>query len=798
MKISLPQVQYAQGIRKSASLKDQQTTTSPFETQTQTQYSKLSGYEVPFGAIKGIKPPKADFLAEKFKLAGVIQAKIDEAQSYSKDNIIHEELNKISSRLKKDMKKYMQSNFTFSKLENNWEEIREEVVTREMEKWEDELQHILDRVEDIIAERKAKDGNDYNLLHKLHKSLMSGEDVNLFGVYDEYYSHLGIANRLSQVKRLYPKIKLPPSPHEVLGKKIASTLDKDTAADLIDYYETKGGEVYPDKLREVGVSLCKRAVKNNGITDPKIVNERVLENIISEINEKILEAYGLGSLSKIPSTPLQAKITPEDLQLMKIDYDKYVISTLRQMYLEGKKLAEITYQEGDTLIRPKDFRDTQYRFEKPDETIKSYLKKGQKIRDNERNYDRFNNDQLQSRLKHYGNSELAQNEEILNKLIEFDSSQFTKEDRAPLIRFLRILDDINDKKITLEEGAKQIKEENLSPHGTIKLDKAEKEQKLNELKLEQQKNAEFKTYCTKYDNTTEELYRLNLTEAGSISSTYRPREIDDARSISDKILEIVEKYRKDGNIENTQQLENEIKYLNEYFEKKIYESSTPLLERATEFAKRPDGTVDEVKAGHYLANAKITTENFRELFGKYDKQHVRIIETIHNRFSEDKAIEALVKFDDFLALPAKEQIKISTILGHFDLDNDATQKPLVEAIVNNIYLKDSTFIDAALNKDQTKFVEAEMTQSAKAAIIKDKKFPLCLEYFELFERAMGKVAQAKEEDGIQAIGANNKTLQKMYKQEVKISKDERLYSSEGNYKFDIYKPGLHKNKNIKA
>ena len=158
----------------------------------------------------------------------------------------------------------------------------------------------------------------------------------------------------------------------------------------------------------------------------------------------------------------------------------------------------------------------------------------------------------------------------------------------------------------------------------------------------------------------------------------------------------------------------------------------------------------------------------------------------------------MIKFDEFLALPVKEQMKISTIMEHFDLDNNATQKPLVEAIVNNIYLKASTVIDAALNKEQSKFVEAEMLPSAKAAIIKDKKFPLCLEYFELFERAMGKVAQAKEEDGIQAIGANNKTLQKLYKQEVKISKDERLYASEGNYKFDIYKPGLHKNKNIKA
>lgn len=798
MKVTLPQVQYAQNIRKSALLKDQQTTTSPLETQTQPQYSKLSGYEVPFGAIKGIKPPKTDFFAEKFKLANVIQTKIDEAQNYSRENIIRGELYKINSLIRKDIKKYLHSNFSMNKLENNFDEIHEKIVAREIERWEDEFQRILDRVEDIRDEIKAKDGNDYSLLRKLHKSLMSEQDVDLFSVYNEYYSHLRSADSLSQVKKLYPKIKLPPSPHEILARKIATTLDKDSATDLLDYYETKSCEDYVDKLADVSFSLYKKAVKDNGITDPKIVDDKVLENIISEINEKILEAYNLGSLSKIPSTPLQAKIAPEDLQLMKIDYDKYVISTLRQMYLEGKKLAEITYQEGDTIMRPKDFRDTPYKFERPDETVKGYLKKGQKIRDCERNYDRFNNDQLKARLKHYGNSELAQDEEILDKLIEFDSSQFAKEDRAPLIRFLRILDDIHDGKITVEEGTKQIKEENLSPHGTIKLDRAEKEQKLRELKLEQQKHAEFKTYCTKYDNMTEELYKLNLPEAGSISSTYRPRDVDDTRSISDKILEIVEKYRKDGSNENTQQLENEIKYLNEYFEKKLYGTSKPLLEKATEFAKRPDGTVDEVKAGHYLANAKITTENFRELFGKYDKQHVRIIETIHNRFSEGKAIEALIKFDDFLVLPAKEQMKISTILGHFDLNNDATQKPLVEAIVNNIYLKDSTFIDAALNKDQTKFVEAEMTPSAKASIVKDKKFPLYLEYFELFERAMHKVAQTKEEDGIQVIGANNKTLQKMYKQEVKISKNERLYSSDGNYKFNVYKPGLHKNKNTKA
>ncbi len=796
MKITLPQIQYATSIKDLQIKKQQQ----PQQTTNiePNSYGNLSGHEIPFGAMHGVKAPKVDFLAEKFRLAGIIQSKIDEVKNYSTTKIVNDELNKVRKQMKADMKKYILENYSKNEMLNDVERIQEEVVERQILAWKDTLIDINDRVVDIRAYKMANDKNDYPLLRKLHTAIMN-DNTDLFSVYNEYYSHLGVANKLSQVKRLYPKMKLPPTPHEVLAKKIASTLDRETAENLLEYYETKGAESYVDKLTETSVSMYKKVVNKSGIKDPKIVNEKILENITSNINAKILDAYSIDSLSKIPTIPLPAKITPDDLQMMQIDYDKYVISVLRQMYIEGKKLAEITYQEGDKIIRPKDFRDTPYKFEKPDENIKGYLKKAQKIRESERNYERFNTEQLQARLKHYGNSEIAQNEEILDRLIEFDSSQFTKEDRAPIIKFLRILDDINDKKITTEDGAKQIKAENLSPHGTIKLDKAEKEHLLNELKLEQKRTAEYKKYCQNYDNVVEELYHLNLPDAGSICSTYRPKNIDETREISDKLLKIVENYRnKDGKLENTQNFEKDLKYFNDYLDKKLYDTKNPILAKAIEFAKRADGSVDEIRAGHYIDSEKITTENYQELYGNYETKHSDIIATIHNRFNGEKAIEALIKFDEFLALPVKEQMKISTIMEHFDLDNNATQKPLVEAIVNNIYLKASTVIDAALNKEQSKFVEAEMLPSAKAAIIKDKKFPLCLEYFELFERAMGKVAQAKEEDGIQAIGANNKTLQKLYKQEVKISKDERLYSSEGNYKFDIYKPGLHKNKNIKA
>ena len=50
---------------------------------------------------------------------------------------------------------------------------------------------------------------------------------------------------------------------------------------------------------------------------------------------------------------------------------------------------------------------------------------------------------------------------------------------------------------------------------------------------------------------------------------------------------------------------------------------------------------------------------------------------------------------------------------------------------------------------------------------------------------MSRTAQAKDEDGIQFLGSNNKSLKKLYKQEVKIPMDERLYSVNGDYVFDV-------------
>lgn len=795
MKITIPQVQYSNISKKlpERTRQDSQTITQPVNS----EYASLSGYEIPFGSIKGIKKSKIDFLAEKFKLAGIIQSKIDEVKNYSMRKIIEEELAKFRKQLQNDIKKYVINNYTKNEILYEPERLQREILERELLVWKSALQKANDNAMLLYEKRAAADKNDYELLHKLHTALMN-DNTDLYKVYKDYYSDLNNIGSIEKAKERYPKLEFPQSPQERLAKMMANGIDRGTANELLDIFDTEGMDKYTEKLYVVTRDTYKEVAKKNNTDVVEFANQKLFDNLLVEINNRVANAYATDDVSTFSTNPQIPKITNEDLQLLNIDYDKYVLHVLKEMYINGKKLSEIEYNEGRKSIKPKAFSNSPYKFEKPDEIIKNYLKKALKIRESERNYETFNTEMLQARLKHFGNSEIAHDEKILDKLIEFDSSQFTKEDRPHLIRFLRILDDINDKNITIEEGNKLIKSENLSPHGTKQLNKAEKEQKLNELKLAQQKNQEFRTYCSKYDAIVDELYHLKMPEAGSICSTYRPKDIDETREISDKLLKIIEKYQKNGKLESSESLEKEIKYYNEYLDKNLYDGTNPILKDAVKFAKNADGSIDEVKAGHYIACEKITGENYRELYSNYDTKYAEILDTIHSRLKGDNAVKTLIQFDNYLTLPQKEQLKITNILKYFDFCTDTAQKPIVESIVNKIYIPNSTIIQTSLNKEKTIMKDAEMLPSAKMEIIKDKKFPLCLDYFELFERAMTRVAQSKEEDGIQTISSNNKTLRKTIKQEVKISKDERLYSSTGDYKFDMYKPGLHKNKTTKA
>lgn len=622
--------------------------------------------------------------------------------------------------------------------------------------------------------------------------------MNLDNVYKKYYSDLNKLSTLTEVKLIYPKLEIPSSPEEEIAKKIVNTFDKNFVEDFFNKIEDIPGEEAVDILtnaieEKIGL-LSKDSNMDKNFLTKKLLTKTYLQFFIKP---KVL-----GDTMDFSTFPTQAKpikniISQDEKKLLQIDYDAYVIDVLKQLYIDGKKLSEISYQEGDTVLKPKAFSNSKYKFEKPNEKIKDIIQKALKIKQSERNYEKFDTEQFQNRLRYYGNSDIAGNEEILERLIDFDSSQFTPEDKEALIPFLRILDDISDGKISQSEGIKLINEQNLKAHGTNKLNQTEKEKFTQELIIERKRKAEFKNYCEQFDNAVDLLYKNKLEEAGTICSAFRPQDNNESKEISNKILQTIQKYAINGEITQSKKLDTELKALSKYFELKLFDKNNPKLIAAENFTKKSYGFIDEVKAGQYIINKDIV-ENFPTSLGTFTPEYQGIVSTICQKYSNEEATAKLIKLNDYMLLPQNERLQITKILELFNISGENNDKTIIDTIVNDIYIKSSTVIKTTLNKDNSLFQDSEILPSAKEAIVKDKKFPLCLEYFEAFERSMTHAGQSKEDDEIQIIGSNNNALRKLYKQEVKISKDERLYSTNGDYKFDVYKPGLHKSKVTKA
>lgn len=773
--------------------------------QTSTQNSeinnyelqKLSGSEIPFGAIYGIKQNKIDnIINEKIKLTRIIRSLQDEIKKLNIDEISSELYRSRVPEIKSKSANLLKEWFTKNPLGE-----KEDAVDAVMFKLKDYLRNITLWIQEeapkIKEKRVAQDKNDYNLLNKLYTAV-ANDDMNLDNVYKKYYSDLNKLSTLTEVKHIYPKLEIPSSPEEEIAKKIVNTFDKNFVEDFFNKIEDIPSEEAVDILinaieEKIGL-LSKDSNMDKDFLTQKLLTKTYLQFFIKP---KVL-----GDTMDFSTFPTQAKpikniISQDEKKLLQIDYDAYVIDVIKQLYIDGKKLSEISYQEGDTVLKPKAFSNSKYKFEKPNEKIKDIIRKALKIKQSERNYEKFDTEQFQNRLRYYGNSDIAENEEILERLIDFDSSQFTPEDKEALIPFLRILDDISDGKISQSEGIKLINEQNLKAHGTNKLNQTEKEKFTQELIIERKRKAEFKNYCEQFDNAVDLLYKNKLEEAGTICSAFRPQDNNESKEISNKILQTIQKYAINGEITQSKKLDTEIKALSKYFELKLFDKNNPKLIAAENFTKKSYGFIDEVKAGQYIINKDIV-ENFPTSLGTFTPEYQGIVSTICQKYSNEEATAKLIKLNDYMLLPQNEHLQITKILELFNISGENNDKTIIDTIVNDIYVKSPTVIKTTLNKDNSLFQDSEILPSAKEAIVKDKKFPLCLEYFEAFERSMTHAGQSKEDDGIQIIGSNNNALRKLYKQEVKISKDERLYSTNGDYKFDVYKPGLHKSKVTKA
>ena len=766
------------------------------------EFSKLSGPEIPFCAIQRVKVAKTSFIDDKMKLLQIISSLQNEIKNQNLTNIIKELYKGIAKGFKTQVKQKTLECIKENPNITSQDEIVNFVLWRVKDLVNNAYETLYKKAEKEQKIRLAKDKNDYNLLNRFYTAI-ANDDMNLDKVYAKYYSRLNELSTVKEVQEEFPKIKLPSSPQEVVANKIVNSFDRKFIENIIktfvDIKEPRAvkKEAVKTLLAELHAKLGDVA-KTSGIDDEFWRNNFEID-VYNKLMQKLKAAISSRDCSSFQTKnkTMTNIISPEEKQLLQIDYDKYILSILRQLYIEGKKLSEISYKEGDTVILPRTFTNLQYKFEKPNEKDKDIVRKALKIKQAERNYERFTPEQLQVRLKHYGNSDFAENEEILNHLIAFDSSLFTPEDKEALIPFLRILDNVSDEKITLKQGIKLIKEQNLQPHGTNKLNQEEKEKLAAKLLAERKQVTQHNEYCKIFDSAIDKLYQNKLEEVATLCSVHRPKTIEDSKEATDDILKTIQKHVIDGSIVAPNKLETELRSISKYFELKTYDKENPFFAEALQFTTKPDGSIDKIQAGKYIL-ARENIANYPASLSSYSKEFQDIVTTISQRYSPQEAALKLLKLDNYIELPQNERLQIGKILEYFDLTGENSDKTILEAIINNVYAKNPTKIKTALNKDQTLFQNSEILPSAKEMILEDKKFPLCLEYFAEFERAMTRAGQFKEDDGIQIIGSNNKALRKQYKQEVKISKDERLYSTTGDYKFDVYKPGLHKNKTTRA
>ena len=768
--------------------------------------TQLSGCEVPFCAIHGVKPVK-NLLDKKMQLLQKIESMLDERRSYSHDNVFKEVQKKRSSEMHKMVNRLFKEEYSKSDLAselqgnplavlNKVQNLSVSFIYRHLEDILPLVQKMADETVQIVQKRADADTTNYELLSRLHSTLI-GDDLNLTAAYKKYYEKLKGMKKLSEVHKVYPRITLPPSPGNIAGQKIVKTFPRDFFIKYDEFMQNGAKDEAKQLFDSAFEGIMKEIAK-----DSKVDTEFLRIKLYKGTRRAFLtNYYNLKKTHGFASYPEQRKIkkpiiSQADIDLLSIDYDKFVLHVLKEQYLEGKNISQIVYTEGKRTIKAGSLPQ-EYKFEKPDMKIKGLLKLSEDIRREETDYERFNNEQFRSRLKHFFNHDFANSEVLLDRLIAFDAAKFTEGDRVPLIKFLRVLDDLSDNKISLEEAEQIVQKENLRPLGTDSINAAEREKNFQLIKEEQKKITEFNKYCKKYDNAIDSLFGANLEEAATLCISYKPKNADESREISDKIIKLVTDSLSDGEIAEPAKLDKTIKNMYKFYHNKEYYPDSPYMESAIKYATSPDGVLDEAKAGQYL-NCCDLVEKYPSSSGYFSNEDKMVFMSIMQK-SPDKeaAVLNLIKFDNYKMLNDSERLQISTILKTFDANSDL-EKDIVESIIKNIYIKYPTTVKTAMNKEGTVFTDSVMTTEAKEAIIADKPYPACIKYFDAFEKSLARVGMSKEEDGIQVIGSNNKKLRKLYKQEVKIPMEERLYSSNGNFVFDIYKPGLHKLKNTKA
>lgn len=633
---------------------------------------------------------------------------------------------------------------------------------------------------------------DFALLNRF-KSAIYAEDFNLFKVFKEYYARLNEIRTIEELQKVYPKIKIPERPDTIIGRKIENNFTRDFYETLYENFDNpeKMCKIADERIKEEIVKIAEKYEIN-----PQILYDRLASEAHNAVLERLTDIDSSGAgLARIPQSKKSqiTQVTETDINLLSIDYDDFVLSTIRKQYLGLEKLNEINYTDSLTGIEisPSSLRNTEYKFEKFPEKIKAMLRTGKQIQTAQRDYDNFGVQELRKRLSSFLNDELSDNNEIFEHIVTFDDCKFEPDDIPQLRRFLRELDLVHDGEKSCEEALSTIAKEEIRPTGTEKVNNAEKAERLKALKLEQQNTFRLTREQQIFDNAITLLYENNMNNLALTCMKYRPEDITPTSIEKTKsIIDIINKclQPKSGDV-NKVLLENSLTRIDTFYDYQKTQPNNPIFKKAVKMASDENGSIDIQRAGQYLFNNEIVQSYPESL--QFVK-NPEILETIMNRCNSDTdmAVQYLSKFDKYTDLFNADKSKISKILEIFD-EKDSIDKMLIKYILENDYSNVDTPVKVFLNDASEEFITATFASSAKKQIMEKYKFPLSIKYLEAFESALSTFAQAKNSSGIKRVGTNNKALE--YKAEVKVAgMDDRLFAKNDNYYFDIFSDrGLH-------
>lgn len=754
------------------------------------KYSQIS-----FGAIYNVKSKNVDIDSEKNKLLKQTE-EILKSQNQDSDlsDIISSAFNSALSRIRAKLKKQKEILDEIEALSENKTMSPQQKMNKanELKKSFKLLMKNKPAPKQSNTPKIQDEKLDFQLVNKF-KSSINADNFNLDKVYKDYYKDLNNIPTVQELNEKYPKIKTPVNPKKVIAKKIENSLTRDFYEQLDDFFEEKNKEkifeLSDGKVRE----LSSKIAESEGLDA-----EEFYSKIAPYAHDAIIKRYVNVRLeSGFSSLPEHRKdkgpiISKNDIDLLNVDFDKFVLYVVKKHYLDGQKLNDIKYNQDNITISAGSLKEPDYKFEKCPERIKKLMTSAVSITTLQRAYENFDPIKLKNRLNFHASREIGNNEQLLESIIAFDASNLENEDRESVIKFLRILDDIYDGKKTIKEGLSEIQTNDLRPKEIEKLNEIEKQKAAELYKAEQKKNFELNTLKNRFDDAINLLYMNNMNNIANTCSKYSPKNLEESGvQNAEFVMGMIENTFKDKNDTdiNKGKLESNIIRWDTFNYYKNNEPQNPVYKNAMNFAKEPDGKTNIDNAGKYIINTEIV-QNYPDSleFVKNPSVLTKIMEKTEG--NTEAAVDYLCKFDEYQDLSASEKTFISKILNIFDL-KDSVDKVILRHIVENEYVKNDTIVSTNLYDSGSESVTSSISSSAKQQILSKYKYPLCLEFMQDFEEALTSFAASRGSSGIKKTGRNNKAIE--YKMELKITgHNDRLFSSKNDFCFDIFsEKGIH-------